>query len=127
MAYSSENAIPTFYILHNALKPLRGKLLDKESLREEILFVVGFPAINGELNKLESYMVELCHQKCEIDKERHFKIMYDYFNKLRQIFNDGLLINWWYSDEISLFEDANLEIYHNIMDTFSQNAYQQSS
>ena len=112
------HAIPTFDLLYNALEPLRGDLLDIKSLEEEILFVVGCPAINHELNILEMYMIEIYQQKSELNMEQHFQMMHSYFNTIRQIYYDCLLMDWWYSDEISMFEEASIEIYQNIMDTF---------
>ena len=109
--------MPSFSVLYNALTPLRGELLDKTALDEEINLVAGHSSINRELNVLETYLHQLKSQP--VDMDIHFQMVHDYFNHLRGIYYDGLIANWWYSDEIELFETASTEIYSNIIETFS--------
>ena len=107
-----------FSVLLNSLTPLRGDLLDIDALEEEFNYVCGHLGLNPILDLVE---VELKKMKEHHENIReHFNVINTYFDYIRQIYYDGLYKNLWNATEIGQFESVNIEIYSNIMETYSK-------
>ena len=115
-----EVSLLPFDILYKSLEPLMSDLLDKHNILIKFEIVPAHVAINHTLNIVCNHLKKSQLGGGFMDLETYFTILSNYFNHIRQIYYNGLNMDWWYSDEIEIFEAASTSIYLNFIENFSE-------